>query len=111
MAIFVQTESPRKLLSEIINRIDNGRIKSWIIDSDYDLTFSDPRWTEMAWMHPYIVDEGIIFGIVAPSDSSISIAAYGIFHGRLVEMLLIHFDEWMRNIKVSSQPTPYDSLA
>lgn len=110
MSLHVKTATPRSLLKEIKSKIGEGRIDTWIVDSDGDFTHLPDQWQYHAWMRPFIVDDGIVFGIIAPKDIKISVTDYAVYHGRFAEMLLAHFDSMFSEVKASSMATKYDNL-
>lgn len=103
-------DGPR--LIEMINEaINNGQIKSWIVDSDGDYTRSQEPWKERAWIR-YSQDKNdqnhVLFIIVQPKNQSISKAVYGVYHGRFAEMLLTHFDSFISELGISPLLTDHD---
>jgi hypothetical protein len=93
MAVIVKTEDPQRLLAAIKRAIDDGDIATWTYDEDGDFTHTRPQWSNRAWLHPRVREDGLVFNIVPPHARSISRTVYGIYHGRFIEMLLNHFDE------------------
>ena len=103
-------DGPR--LIEMINEaINNGQIKSWIVDSDGDYTRSQEPWKERAWIR-YSQDKNdqnhVLFIIVQPKNQSISKAVYGVYHGRFAEMLITHFDSYISELGISPLLTEHD---
>ena len=49
------------------------------------------------------VDDNIIkFGIISRRNVKLSSIVYAIYHSRFSEMLLIHFDKYIKKIEISS---------
>lgn len=110
MAIFVQTETPSRLVREIKEYIDDKKITTWMYDKDGDFTHDTDQWRFNAWIRPFIEKNRVVFGILCRNDRNLSVVDYAIYHGRFVEMLLTHFDKQCNEIKVSSLATTYDSV-
>ncbi len=108
MAIFVKTEHPSDLVNRIREGINNHSIETWICDGDGDFTYVTDQWRFHAWITPVIEPERVVFSIICRNDRNLSITDYAIYHGRFVEMLLIHFDRVCQDIKVSPLASKYD---
>lgn len=59
MAIFVQTETPSKLVREIKEYIDDKNITTWMYDKDGDFTHDTDQWRFTAWIRPSIEKTGL----------------------------------------------------
>ena len=92
MAVRVYCVDPSALLNQIKLRLREGGIDTWEVDSDGDFTHSPPQWKNKAWFRPRIEAGRIVFRILAPKATQISRSVYGVYHGRLIEMLVTHFD-------------------
>lgn len=71
MALHIQLVSPvtpKVLLGNILEQIDNGVIDTWEIDSDGDLTHTPYQWKGEAWFRYRPNESELIFGIVARRD-------------------------------------------
>ncbi|ETR72571.1 MAG: hypothetical protein OMM_07434 [Candidatus Magnetoglobus multicellularis str. Araruama] len=104
MAIIIITEEPRWLLNAIYEELDDDNIRTWIYDKERDLTHSPKQWKNLAWMRPKIRKGRLIFNIIA-GEEILSKRVYGVYHGRLIEMLLTHFDMDIDKIYATPQPT------
>src|SRR5215470_18128541 len=93
MAVRVFCSNPTDLLNKIKAGIRDGSIETWQIDSDGDLTHSPPQWRNQAWFRPVALADRIVFNILGQTEKAMSKVDYGVYHGRLIEMLLTHFDE------------------
>jgi hypothetical protein len=77
--------SPRNsgLLSALKKAIAEDVIETWRIDSDGDLTHTASQWTGRAWMRPRVLEDRLLFNIVASKKENMSKTLYGVYHGRL----------------------------
>lgn len=110
MAILVKTDNPKKLVRDINEGIEQGKIDTWAKDREGNYTHSRPQWMYHAWMHPYIYEDRVVFGILGRSDAKLTTAEYAVYHGRFAEMLLSHFDQSMSSIIVSPGATQFDKF-
>lgn len=107
MAIHIKPKmgtTPGKLWGNISNAIRQGKIDTWIIDEDDDLTHAPNQWFNQAWFRHYCSENELEFGILSRNDREMSTLVYGLYHGRFAEMLLVHFDKDIENITISSLP-------
>ena len=88
MAIFIKTKDPKELLGLIRSQIDNDIIKYWVYDLDGDITCIREELLGKAWLHPYLLDGFLAFGIMGRKNVQLSIDTYSIYHGKFVEILL-----------------------
>jgi hypothetical protein len=110
MAVVVKTLRPRGLLFAIRKAIDAGTVLTWSYDDDGDFTHSVKQWARRAWLRPRIVEGGLVFNIIPPRGRNISRVVYGIYHGRLIEMLLNHFDARFTEVSASAKPVKPDRV-
>jgi hypothetical protein len=110
MAVIVTTEVPNKLLNAIKASIDDGSVATWAYDSDGDFTHTAEQWKNKAWIRPKITDDGIRFVILSPKGKNLSRGIYGIYHGRFIEMLLVHFDELFSRATATAMPARDDRI-
>jgi hypothetical protein len=91
--------------------IDGEKVATWKCDSDGDFTHNAEQWNRRAWFRPK-VEKGrcLIFSILPPKNTKITRSIYGIYHGRFVEMLLVHFDSEIERVSVSSFPESGDRV-
>lgn len=103
MAIIIHTKNPSLLLKLLNIAIDNGEIRTWLVDEDGDYTISRFQWFQHAWFRPYRDenDRHLAFGIVQSSVYPMTRQLYGVYHGRLVATLLSHFDSMMDDVEIS----------
>jgi hypothetical protein len=111
MAIYVSTGDGHALLEAIYAAIDDNKIRTWCY-ADHDgvryLTHSADQWNQKAWLKATVQQPGLVFNIVKPKGSNISTEVYAVYHGRLIEMLLAHFDGWIATAAATSMPTALD---
>lgn len=108
MAVVVKTQSPYSLLIAIKDAIANDEVETWSCDSDGDFTHAAPQWRRKAWFRPDIRDGRLVFNIIPPRTGRITRTVYGIYHGRLVEMLLNHFDKQFTDASATALPVAGD---
>lgn len=103
MAIIINTESPQNLLDSLKETIQKGRIKTWLLDSEGDLTSANPRWMFKAWFEPHIDSENQIltFGIIPSTQLPLTNEIYAVYHGRLASTMLAHFDFLMEDLRIT----------
>ena len=93
MAIRVNTTQPGSLLASIKQAIEARRVETWSYDSDGDFTHNPTQWNKKAWLRPSVLSNALIFNILSPRGTKLSKEIYGVYHGRFIEMLLVHFDD------------------
>jgi hypothetical protein len=108
MAVRVFTGNPSVLMRSIRSSIADGSVVTWSIDSDGDFTHSPDQWKNRAWFRPRILDDRIIFNILGPKSKTLTRTEYAVFHGRLIEMLLTHFDERLTRATATALPVEGD---
>jgi hypothetical protein len=108
MAVIVKTENAGSLLAAIKKAIDKGDIATWSYDSDGDFTHATDQWRRKAWFRPAVEDERLVFNILPPRGRTITRVVYGVYHGRLIEMLLNHFDKRFKDASATAMPTSAD---
>ncbi|MDM8556915.1 hypothetical protein QUF75_19485 [Desulfococcaceae bacterium HSG7] len=107
MAVMVYAEEPKWLLNAIYEELEDNEITTWKCDNEGDLTHSPSQWRHIAWMRPRVRKGRLIFNIIAGEDI-VSKRIYGVYHGRLIEMLLTHFDDDIRRLYATSLPSKGD---
>jgi hypothetical protein len=110
MAVRAFTDEPQELLSAIKKAIAEGVIETWRIDSDGDLTHTSTQWGGRAWMRPKVLEDRLLFNIVASKKEKMSKTLYGVYHGRLIQTLLIHFDSKMKTVSATALGTTGDNI-
>ena len=92
MAAYFDTNTPKKLLASFKKAIDDGHIITWAYDEDGDFTHTAPQWKNKAWMCPSVENNRLVFNILKPESTALNPEVYAIYHGRIIESLLAHFD-------------------
>jgi len=111
MAITISTTQASGLLAGIKKAIDNGEVKTWAYDTDGDFTHSAEQWNRQAWFRPSVQSGTLVLSIIPPQGRNISKEVYGIYHGRFIEMLLVHFDSKFSRVGASAMPEAADRIA
>ena len=110
MAVRAFTSEPRDLLRALKEAIAEGTIDTWRIDADGDLTHTARQWSAKAWMRPRIYDDRLVFNIIAAKNEKMSKTVYGVYHGRLIQTLLVHFDYKIERLVATAQATADDNI-
>jgi hypothetical protein len=110
MAVRAFTDDPEGLLSALKKAIAEGVIQTWRIDSDGDLTHTSHQWAGRAWMRPKVLEDRLLFNIVASKTEKMSKTLYGVYHAHLIQTLLIHFDDKLKTISATALGTTGDNI-
>jgi hypothetical protein len=110
MAITVSCTDPDALLRKIRAAIREEKVKTWLLDKDGDFTHSPDQWKWKAWLTPQATETELIFYILGQKSKKMSSVVYAVYHGRLIEMLLTHFDADIKNATASAFPIGNDRL-
>lgn len=102
MALIVYTPNPELLLASIYKAIDEKKIATWFYDADKDFTHEPAQWRYQAWLRPRIFPGMLQFGLVGRNGVTMTKVIYGMYHGRFVEELLMHFDEAFSNVTATA---------
>ena len=111
MAIVVLTTNPAGLLRAIKTAIDGEEVVTWSYDSDGDFTHTPEQFQRKSWLRPQVQEGKLVFGILAPQNTTMSKSLYGVYHGRFIEMLLTHFDTMFTGVRATAMPTEDDVLS
>ncbi len=111
MGIRVETSNPQALLAAVKEAIKKDRIRTWSCDGEGDFTHSADQWNLKAWLRPSLESGALVLRILAPKGQRISKEVYGIYHGRFIEMLLVHFDGQFSDAYATAMPTSRDVVA
>ena len=104
MALIVTSSNPGELLKAIKDKMAQGGIDTWSVDSDGDFTHAAPQWKNEAWLRPRIEENKLILKILTPKGKHLSSVTYAVYHGRFIEMILTHFDGKFSNAKATALP-------
>src|SRR5271170_188009 len=110
MAVRAYTDHPDALLLAIKKKVASGAITTWVIDGDGDLTHTSNQWKQKAWMRPKVLEDRLLFNIIGPEEGKTSKTVYGVYHGRLIQTLLIHFDDMIKTTVATAIGTSGDSF-
>lgn len=105
MAIRVRFKQKENILEEIRELIYSEKVRKWSIDSDDDLTLLIPEWHCKAWMRIKPIKNDpkcVVFGIVTSQLYPLTKSIYAIYHSRLAELLLTHFDTDIETMEISA---------
>jgi hypothetical protein len=111
MAIRVSTNEPSSLLAAIKKAIDGRHVETWSYDSDGDFTHTPSQWARKAWLRPTVQSGALVLNIVNPQGVNLSKEIYGVYHGRFIEMLLVHFDNKFIDTHASAAVAAGDSVS
>jgi hypothetical protein len=111
MAVHVETRDPSGLLAAFKAAVNAGRIRTWAYDSDGDFTHSAEQWNRRAWLRPHVGSGVLTFTILGPQGQAVSREIYGIYHGRFIETLLIHFDQQFGGARATALAAAGDVVA
>ncbi len=93
MSILFTTNKPKTLLERLRSCIDQNHIETWAYDGNGDFTHTPDQFRYKAWMRPYVLSEGLMFGVVGRNDQRLTRGLYGIYHGRFAECVTNHGDD------------------
>ena len=110
MAVRAFTDDSKGLLSALRDAIEDGDIETWRIDTDGDLTHTSNQWGGRAWMRPRALEDRLLFNIIAAKSEKMSKTLYGVYHARLIQTLLIHFDNKIERISATARGTTGDNF-
>jgi hypothetical protein len=112
MALLVKIiAKPNELMAAIKKGIDDGDVKTWRYETDKKgekFTHCPPQFDGVAWFRVEIRDPGevskteVVFSIESGTKEPVTQGIYAVFHGRLMEMLVGHFDKYFRIASVTN---------
>ena len=111
MAVIIKSNNPTELLNLIRKEIDEKKVITWSYDADGDFTHTAEQWKLKAWFRPKIYVGELRFGLLGKQGTTMTSELYGIYHGRLTEMLLIHFDKNISSINPTIFKTEPDNFS
>ena len=93
MSLIIKLKNPELFLKQLQNRVMENKIKLWEIDSDGNLIHTPKRYINKAWFKPQIdiEKEAIVFKYINPLKEENDTLLYGIYHGRLLKMVMTDF--------------------
>jgi hypothetical protein len=110
MSIRVYCDSPEELLLAIKRGVRSRSIETWQLDSDGDFTHVPDQWKNRAWFHPVVREECLLLNIFGRKTEQMSKTIYGVYHGRFVEMLLMHFDSRFKRVSCTALASSGDRV-
>lgn len=110
MSLIVNTHIPRRLRHLILESISENDTSGWIIDDQKHITLASRLWRERAWFYVSHIEphQSITFGIISRKFEKMTMEEYGVYHGRLTELLMSHFATLFTEIRTSAVPTEHD---
>lgn len=94
MAIIIGTAQPDLLLKKVKQAIITSEIKNWLKHEKKDLfSYSTGPYALKAWFIGRVHPGELHFDIIFPMKCSKKKEYYAIYHGRMIGMILAHFDE------------------
>jgi hypothetical protein len=91
MAIYFTTETPRGLLKEFNDAVDQEKITTWERDSDGDYTHKAQDWKKKLWLKPTPETHRLAFYTIPPGGKKIARKDFAYYHGHLIETFINHF--------------------
>jgi hypothetical protein len=109
MSLSIKTTDPAGLLKDIKAAIDKKTVETWVYDSDGDFTHTPQQWFKKAYLRPKTAVGELRFGVVGIQGVKLSKELYGVYQGRFIEMLTIHFDSKFTLASATAKRTELDS--
>jgi hypothetical protein len=93
VAVRLFTQDASALLDAVRAAIDDGHIDTWSYDGDGDFTHTthDHQWEKRAWLRPRIGKDRLLLNIIFAGGERQKREVYGVYHGRFIEMAVVHF--------------------
>lgn len=113
MALIITSDTPEEIWDKFKRLVEDNIIKTWVIDDDEDLTCSNEKWIFKAWFEKKLLhDKGTLaFGIIPSTRFILTNEIYAVYHGRLASTLLAHFDNLIKELKITPIfDTSYDRI-
>ena len=107
MAIYLTSSSPSILLDSFKKEIKQRGIVTWM-EKDGFFTHDVDQWRYKAWFKPTVTSGHLVFNIVKTTGVNVTSVVYAIYHGRLIESMLTHFDKSFTNAQATALPTSED---
>jgi hypothetical protein len=110
VAVRLFTKNASALLGAIKAAIDKGDIDTWAYDSAGDFTHTprDHQWDNRAWLRPVIQSDRLRLNIIFASGEQQPREVYGIYHGRFIEMAVVHFPKLFETGAATANMTKED---
>ena len=111
MALYFKTSTPQNLLDEFKKAIQEGRISTWSFDEDGDFTHTPDQWKNKAWFRPEFQEGQLALHILKPKSINITSEVYAVYHGRFLESMLVHCDQFFTDGIATALPKGKDNVA
>jgi len=108
--VTISTSSPSQLLQRFKKAIDDKHVVTWKYYGDGDFTHTPEQWANKAYMRPSVEAGQLKFNIVKTASLVVTTSVYAIYHGRLIESFLEHFDQSFGNAYGTALPTAGDMV-
>jgi hypothetical protein len=104
------TNDPAGLLKAFRKAIDDKKIVTWSYDNGGNFTHTPEQWARFGWMRPKVELGNLTFNFLGNSKIATSKEVYAIYHGRLSESLLAHFDNSFTMATSTALPAGADNI-
>jgi len=96
VAVRLFTKNASALLGAIKTAIDEGHIDTWAYDDvgDFTHTTHERQWERRAWLRPSIRNGRLLLNIIFATGEKQQREVYGVYHGRFIEMAIIHVSKF-----------------
>ncbi len=112
MSVHLVTSNASGLLSAFKKAIIEKRIDTWSMSEDQKyFTHSPSQWNSLAWFSPSVQSDRLVFNIIKPNNKNVTDVVYAVYHGRLIESFLTHFDQSFTDGIATALPQSNDRLA
>jgi hypothetical protein len=108
--IEVHTDNPIQLIEEIVGAISSNSIPTWVMGPASHFTLADEQWKFKAWFVPRIEYDRFVFYIIRPKGGHVTKGIYSLYHSKLLEFLLLCFDNKITDLNVSSLAAGGDAV-
>lgn len=101
--IKVRTTRPQALLNAIAAAIKDGTIKTWLRDAEGDLSHTETNNNvKDGWFRPKVeASSAIEFTLIKrKGEPNLDDFSYAYYHGKLVQMLVLHFSDGFSVIEI-----------
>lgn len=110
MAVAFKTGDPAGLLARAKRAIDNGSVDTWSYDKDGDFTHTPTQWKNKAWLRPSVQNGQLRMTTISPQNVSLTWEVYGVYMGRFIEMMTVHFHEYFSSAESTANPAAGDRV-
>ena len=111
MAINFETSTPNKLLADFKKAIKDGHVVTWALDSDGDFYHTPDQWKSEAYLRPKVFEGTRLTLNFYTRTTKASKAAYGVYHGRFIELMLTHCNALFTAGIATALPTNSDVVS